>query len=140
METFLIEYLHDLPTVAGKLVHLLRQRSVWRFDGEMGAGKTTLIQAICSEMGVRATVQSPTFSIVNEYDTPDGGVIYHFDCYRLESLEEALNIGLEEYLYAGHLCFIEWASRIEPLLPESIGVVEIQEIEDQKRKITVYLR
>lgn len=139
MEEFIIERIEDLPKVAKQLLSTLKTRNVWRFDGEMGAGKTTLIQAICKEMGVESTVQSPTFAIVNEYSTTQNQTIYHFDCYRLESIEEALNIGLEEYLYADTPCFIEWAERIDALLPENIGVVEIQEIEDTKRKISVYL-
>lgn len=139
MEKYIIEHLADLPAIAKQLLSTIKKREVWRFDGEMGAGKTTLIQAICNEMGVENTVQSPTFAIVNEYITTKNQTIYHFDCYRLETIEEALNIGIEEYLYSGNLCFIEWAERIDSLLPENIGVIEIQEIEDTKRKINVYL-
>lgn len=139
MKEFIVGKLTDLPEIAASLLPFLEERKVWRFDGEMGAGKTTLIQAICLQMGVQHTVQSPTFAIVNEYEDATGNLIYHFDCYRLKSVEEALNIGVEEYLYSGNYCFIEWASRIESILPDDTGVIEIQEINNEKRKITVYL-
>lgn len=139
MSEFIVKDLTQLPEVAKKVIKSSSKRHVWCFEGEMGAGKTTLIQAICKEMGVEGAVQSPTFSIVNEYLTSENKTIYHFDCYRLKSIEEALDIGIEEYLYSGNLCFIEWPERITPLLPDEIAVIEIQEIEDKKRKINVNL-
>ncbi|MDP5121631.1 MAG: tRNA (adenosine(37)-N6)-threonylcarbamoyltransferase complex ATPase subunit type 1 TsaE [Spirosomaceae bacterium] len=139
MIEYIVEQLSDLPEIAKKVIKTSKNKHVWCFDGEMGAGKTTFIQAICKELGVEAAVQSPTFSIVNEYVTSTDQTIYHFDCYRLKSVNEALDIGIEEYLYSGNYCFIEWAERITPLLPDDIAVVKIQEIEDEKRKITVTL-
>lgn len=104
----------------------------------MGAGKTTLIKSICEELGVKETVNSPTFSIVNEYESKDGRIIYHFDCYRLNKLEDALNIGAEDYLNSGNLCFIEWPEVLTPILPEDSIFVEIEEVEDGIRMITIH--
>ncbi|MFB0945620.1 MAG: tRNA (adenosine(37)-N6)-threonylcarbamoyltransferase complex ATPase subunit type 1 TsaE [Spirosomataceae bacterium] len=139
MSEFVIDNLTQLPQAAEEVIMGSNGRKIWCFDGEMGAGKTTFIQAICKEMGVEGAVQSPTFSIVNEYITTDNKIIYHFDCYRLESVEEALDIGIEEYLYSGNYCFIEWSERITPLLPPDTFIVKIQEIEDKKRKISLTL-
>ena len=101
----------------------------------MGAGKTTFIRAICNELGVQESVNSPTFSLVNEYETADGNIIYHFDCYRINKIQEALELGAEEYLYSGNLCFIEWAENIAPILPDFIVNVNIEEAENGKRRI-----
>ncbi|MFT6203165.1 MAG: tRNA threonylcarbamoyladenosine biosynthesis protein TsaE [Spirosomataceae bacterium] len=139
MSEFVIDNLTQLPQATEEVIMGSNERKIWCFDGEMGAGKTTFIQAICKEMGVEGAVQSPTFSIVNEYITTDNKIIYHFDCYRLESVEEALDIGIEEYLYSGNYCFIEWSERITPLLPPDTFIVKIQEIEDKKRKISLTL-
>jgi tRNA threonylcarbamoyladenosine biosynthesis protein TsaE len=89
------------------------------FDGEMGSGKTTLIKAVCECMGCVDGVNSPTFSIINEYFTNNGVTVYHFDFYRLKSLREALDLGVEEYFYSGNFCFIEWPQLVESLLPEN---------------------
>ena len=103
----------------------------------MGAGKTTFIKAICEVMGVKETINSPTFSIVNEYEAANGKIIYHFDCYRINKIQEALDLGAEEYLYSGNLCFIEWAENIAPLLPDSIINVDIVEIENGERNVII---
>jgi len=103
----------------------------------MGAGKTTFIKSICEVMGVQETVNSPTFSIVNEYEAADGRIIFHFDCYRINKIQEALDLGAEEYLYSGNLCFIEWSENIAPILPDSIVNVNIDETENGKRQITI---
>lgn len=139
MSEFIVKDLTQLPEVAKKVIKSSDKRHVWCFEGEMGTGKTTFIQAVCKEMGVEDAVQSPTFSIVNEYITSDNKIIYHFDCYRLKSVEEALDIGIEEYLYSENYCFIEWSERITPLLPPNILIIKIQEIEDKKRKISLTL-
>ncbi|QIP12379.1 tRNA (adenosine(37)-N6)-threonylcarbamoyltransferase complex ATPase subunit type 1 TsaE [Spirosoma aureum] len=109
--------LDELDTVAHQLLAEGRKYSVWLFEGEMGAGKTTLIKALCRALGVVSMVQSPTFSIVNEYTTHEGRSVYHFDCYRLRNEAEALDIGIEEYFDSGDYCFIEWPERIESLWP-----------------------
>ena len=112
-------------------------KTVFAFNGEMGAGKTTFIRAICDVFGVKESVNSPTFSIVNEYETADGKIIYHFDCYRINKIQEALELGSEEYLNSGNLCFIEWAENITPILPDSIVHINIEETEGGKRKIEI---
>ena len=107
----------DLSNVAEQLLQIVGDKKIIAFFGEMGAGKTTLIKEICARLGVKDTVLSPTFSIVNEYKTEDGTSIYHFDFYRLNSLTEAYDMGYEEYLYSGNYCLIEWSEKIVPLLP-----------------------
>lgn len=114
------------------------ESSVYCFNGKMGAGKTTFIKSICEELGVKETVNSPTFSIVNEYETKEGNIIYHFDCYRLNKLEEALNIGAEDYLNSGNTCFIEWPEILSPILPENTIFVDIEEVEDGIRMLTIH--
>ena len=89
-------------------------------------------------MGVKETVNSPTFSIVNEYETSDKRIIYHFDCYRINKIQEALDLGAEEYLYSGNLCFIEWSENIAPILPDSLVNVDIEEVENGKREIVIH--
>ena len=115
--TLHFQRLDELDTVAHRLLAEGRERSVWLFEGEMGAGKTTLIKALCRALGVVSMVQSPTFSIVNEYTTHEGHSVYHFDCYRLRNEAEALDIGIEEYFDSGDYCFIEWPERIMSLWP-----------------------
>ncbi len=106
------------------------------FKGKMAAGKTTLIKNICNFLKVKDDISSPTFSLVNEYETEIGRTIYHFDFYRIEDEIEALDMGCEEYFESGHLCLIEWPSKIENLLPESVVEVEI-ELKDKQRVIAV---
>ncbi len=132
-----IESLEKIGTVASQFIEQMNNRTIFAFNGKMGAGKTTFIKAICETMGVKETVNSPTFSIVNEYEAADGRTIYHFDCYRINKIQEALDLGAEEYLYSGNLCFIEWSENIAPLLPYSIVNVDIEEIENEIRIITI---
>lgn len=108
----------ELDEVAKTLLSKFQDISVWCFFAEMGMGKTTLIKQICMALNVVDPMSSPSFSIVNEYQTLEGRSLYHFDLYRLSSMEEAFNIGLEEYLDSGNLCLLEWPEIIEPLLPE----------------------
>lgn len=132
-----IETLKTIEQAAKKFIDQIGNNTVFAFNGNMGAGKTTFIKAICEVMGVRETVNSPTFSIVNEYEAADGRLLYHFDCYRINKIQEALDLGAEEYLYSGNLCFIEWSENIAPLLPESVINVDIEEMENGKRKISI---
>jgi tRNA threonylcarbamoyladenosine biosynthesis protein TsaE len=129
-----IEEIHD---TAKKFVNEIGNKKIFAFNGKMGAGKTTFIKAICEVMGVKETINSPTFSIVNEYEAADGRIIYHFDCYRINKIQEALDLGAEEYLYSGNLCFIEWSENITPLLPDTLVNVDIHEIENKKREIII---
>lgn len=129
--------LSQLDRVAEELLQLGGSVSVWLFYGEMGAGKTTLIKRVCEQLGVRNTVQSPTFSIVNEYDAGAKGLIYHFDFYRIKTETEAYDLGADEYLDSGAYCFIEWPEKIESLWPETYFSVAIQQEADGSRSIRV---
>ena len=133
-----IESLKSIKETAQQFIAQIGDRTVFAFNGKMGAGKTTFIKAICETLGVKETVNSPTFSIVNEYEAADGRIIYHFDCYRINKIQEALDLGAEEYLYSGNLCFIEWSENIAPILPDSIVNVDIEEMENGKRKILIH--
>ena len=112
---------------------------VFAFDGQMGAGKTTFIKKLVEEMGTEDVVNSPTFAIVNVYDVeqPYRGEVYHFDCYRLKDIREALDFGAEEYLYSGNYCFIEWPEMIEQILPEDTVWVKIEPQENGERKLII---
>lgn len=129
-----LEHIHE---AAHQFVDAIGGRTVFAFNGKMGAGKTTFIKAICEVMGVQETVNSPTFSIVNEYEAADGRIIYHFDCYRINKIEEAVELGTEEYLYSGNLCFVEWSENIAPLLPDSIVQVDIEETDNGRREVKI---
>ncbi|GAB3254601.1 tRNA (adenosine(37)-N6)-threonylcarbamoyltransferase complex ATPase subunit type 1 TsaE [Larkinella harenae] len=128
--------LDELDAVAGQVIAAGHPYSVWRFEGAMGAGKTTLIKAICRRLGVVTTVQSPTFSIVNEYVTDSGEPVYHFDCYRLRNEAEALDSGLEEYIDSGDRCLIEWPERIAGLLPPDAWTIYLR-VEDGERILEI---
>jgi tRNA threonylcarbamoyladenosine biosynthesis protein TsaE len=117
--------LKELPEAASALVKFAGQDKIFLFEGEMGAGKTTFIKTICSALGVEDLVSSPTFSIVNEYRGRNNSRIYHFDFYRIESLQEAYDIGYEEYFYSGDICLVEWPEKIRELLPESYIEIRI---------------
>ena len=133
----IINSIEEIQEVAEKFIHEIGDKKIFAFNGKMGAGKTTFIKAICEVMGVQETINSPTFSIVNEYEAADGSIIYHFDCYRINKIQEALDLGAEEYLYSGNLCFIEWSENIAPLLPDSLVKVNNEEIEKGKRQIII---
>ena len=115
---FVIHGVEALTEVSDYLISLRDEADVIAFYGSMGAGKTTLIKDLCHRMGVTDEVNSPTFAIVNEYATQKGESVYHFDFYRIKKLEEAYDIGFENYFYSGNLCLIEWPEMIEPLLPD----------------------
>ena len=132
-----IQSLETINKTAQEFIELIGENTVFAFNGKMGAGKTTFIKAVCEMLGVKETVNSPTFSIVNEYEGTNGRIIFHFDCYRINKVQEALDFGAEEYLYSGNLCFIEWSENIAPILPDTIVNVNIEEKENGKRKITL---
>jgi tRNA threonylcarbamoyladenosine biosynthesis protein TsaE len=110
--------LDELKAAAGELVGKCYTTKVWLFYGEMGSGKTTLIKAVCERLGVIKGMSSPTFSVVNEYETGHGERIYHFDFYRLKNEQEAYDLGAEEYFDSGNFCFVEWPEKIPSLIPE----------------------
>ena len=126
----------ELPEAAKRFVQDIDQNTVFAFYGKMGAGKTTFIKAVCEALGVTDVVNSPTFSIVNEYRSDvTGELIYHFDFYRIEKLEEVYDMGYEDYFYSGALCFIEWPELVEELLPGDAVKVTVTEAEDGSRCI-----
>ncbi len=133
----MIYKIEDLPNIAKKVIGAANGKTVWVFEGEMGAGKTTLIKAICKELGVMSTVQSPTFSIVNEYLTDTSETIYHFDFYRLKNETEALDFGIEEYLDSGNICLLEWAEKIDSLLPDECFKISISLTDGLAREINL---
>lgn len=107
------------------------------FNGDMGVGKTTFIKALSKALGVKEATSSPTFSLVNEYETENGRLVYHFDVYRLKSEAEAYDMGIDEYLYSGEWCFIEWAEKIPSLIPQQHSVVNIKLLGNGNRKLVL---
>ena len=130
-----IKSLDELDMVAQAVLDSLEGRTIVALDAPMGAGKTTLISRIAEQLGAEDDVTSPTFAIVNEY--VGQRVIYHFDMYRIERVEEALDFGCEEYISSGELCLIEWPEKIEPLLPEDTMVVKIEILSDTERRFII---
>lgn len=129
--------LSEIDSAAGEFLKLAAGRSIVAFHAPMGAGKTTFIKALCNRLGVSSdAVSSPTFAIVNEYAADSGDAIYHFDFYRITKEEEALDIGLYDYLDSGSLCLIEWPENIAALLPEETLMVDISVGDDGSRTIS----
>lgn len=129
--------LTNIECIARQFVEEQSDGRVFAFYGQMGAGKTTFIAAVCKALGIEEPVNSPTFAIVNEYVADNGETVYHFDCYRLNTLRDALNIGIEEYFASGNICFIEWAENIEELLPADTVRVNIVVEDDGSREVSV---
>lgn len=128
----------QLPEAAKQFVQAMDQNTVFAFYGKMGAGKTTFIKAICEELGVNDVINSPTFSIVNEYRSDTTGeLIYHFDFYRIKKIEEVYDMGYEDYFDSGAVCFIEWPELIDDLLPGDAVKVSITEQEDGSRIVSL---
>lgn len=123
--SFTIQSVEELGSVAEALIESMSESNVYAFFGSMGAGKTTFIKVICEKLGIENVVNSPTFAIVNEYELPKGDPVFHFDFYRLEKAQEALDIGYQEYVESGYLCLMEWPEKIENLLPENSVYVYI---------------
>lgn len=137
MEKIIIDQPEATGVAARRFVEMMGDRTVFAFRGTMGAGKTTFIKAVCEELGVEDVINSPTFAIVNEYRSGSGELIYHFDFYRINKLEEAYDFGYEDYFYSGSLCFIEWPEKIESLLPADCVNVKITELPDGRRELAV---
>jgi tRNA threonylcarbamoyladenosine biosynthesis protein TsaE len=132
---------------ATDILEICGDRRVFAFNGNMGAGKTTFIKQLCEAMGTEDIVNSPTFAIVNVYEVEARGEkqeamgrkeeVYHFDCYRIKDIREAMDMGTEEYLYSGNYCFIEWAEMIEPLLPDDLVTIDIEVMENGDRLLRI---
>ena len=133
-----INSLEEIGAVAEEFIRLAMQEdTVFAFNGQMGAGKTTFIKALCEALGVSEPVTSPTFAIVNEYRSDETGeLIYHFDFYRIKKLEEAYDMGCEDYFYSGAVCLIEWPELVEDLLPGNTIWVDIKVNDDETRTIS----
>ena len=139
MITERVHHKNDFNKVAEKLLNKFSDQRVFAFYGKMGAGKTTFIKAICKALGTKDNVTSPTFALINEYRTGEMKSIFHFDFYRIKKLEEAFDLGYEDYLFSGNYCLIEWPEMIESLLPDKIVQVKIEVSEDETRIITADL-
>lgn len=131
-----IKNLSDIDRAATKFLEKIRDNRLVAFFAPMGAGKTTFTTALCRHLGVEDAICSPTFTIVNEYMTSEGETIYHFDFYRINRLSEAIDIGLDDYLYSGNLCLMEWPENIEDLLPEDTLRVHIRVNPDESRTLS----
>lgn len=130
--------LSEIDSVARQILEENPQKIIV-FNGSMGAGKTTLIKSICNALEVKSTISSPTFSLVNEYLTIKNEVIYHFDFYRIKTETEALDFGIDDYLYSSNRCFLEWAENIPNLLPKEHSIITIDTLENQKRSLKLTL-
>ena len=131
-----INSLDELKVAAKELITAFSDDRVFAFYGKMGAGKTTFIQSICRALGSEDNVTSPTFALINEYNTDDLESIFHFDFYRIKDIEEAYDLGYEDYIYSGSYCLIEWPEMIESLLPEKMVEVKIEVQDDDSRVIS----
>ena len=136
MKQLKIDSLSELDGVAQEIIESIGQRNVVLFRGGMGAGKTTLISRIVSLLGSEDNVTSPTFALVNQYQG-DSGLIYHFDFYRIDRVEEVFDLGYEEYFYSGELCLVEWPEKIEALIPEEVMTVTIEVDSEECRTFTI---
>ncbi len=132
-----VNSLEQLRGVATEILDVLDGRTVVLLVGPMGGGKTTLVREVAAEMGSTDSVTSPTFAIVNEYVTRDKGSIFHFDMYRIERIEEAVDLGFDEYIHSGDLCLIEWPERVEELLPDDAMVVKIEVLSPTERRFII---
>jgi len=130
-----ITSLESIEQTAKEFIAQIGDNKLFAFYGEMGVGKTTFIKQLCKQLGVDGEVTSPTFSLVNEYHTSSDDILYHFDFYRIENPEEALDFGLYEYLDSNNICLMEWPEMIEDLLPEETVKVEISLEDDNSRTI-----
>lgn len=132
---FELNSLDKIKDVATKILTTFPSHRTYTLVGDLGAGKTTLIQAFCSYLNVIDEVVSPTYTLINEYATKDGETVYHSDLYRIESTNEAIDTGIEDYMFSNSYCFIEWPQIIEPILPNKFVNLEIEIVSNEKRKI-----
>ncbi|MEQ9288651.1 MAG: tRNA (adenosine(37)-N6)-threonylcarbamoyltransferase complex ATPase subunit type 1 TsaE [Cyclobacteriaceae bacterium] len=129
--------LGEIEEVAKKIIQHCTGYNIWLFEGQMGAGKTTLIKSICEQMQVSDNVSSPTFSLLNVYQTGTGDEVYHFDFYRIKDQMEAIDIGSDEYFYSGNYCFIEWPEKIPSLIPDRFIKISINLGRENEREISI---
>jgi tRNA threonylcarbamoyladenosine biosynthesis protein TsaE len=139
MDEFVIDSQDELPDVAAQIVERLAEQPVAAFYGHMGAGKTTLIKEIAAQLGVEEVVTSPTFALVNQYITRNGDPVYHFDFYRIDRIEEAFDLGYEEYFYSGNICLVEWPEKIEELMPYEVLRIHIATSENDNETRTIVI-
>ena len=133
----IIYTLAEIKETVAKVYEAGKVYKVWTFYAEMGTGKTTFIKALCEYLQIKDTISSPTYSIINQYKTADGKMVYHMDWYRLKSEEEAIDAGVEDALYSGNICMVEWPERAENLLPESYLKIDITLLADGRRRLTL---
>jgi len=131
--------LEEIKNAAEKLVNTAAGHKVLAFHGEMGAGKTTFIHALCEVMGVTDAISSPTFSIINQYKTAKGETVYHMDLYRIKDEAEAINAGVEDCLYSGHTCLVEWPEKTPGIFPDDTLHIAITYVDDNTRKLKINL-
>ena len=134
-----IHSIAELQNAADELLAAFPGKRVFAFYGKMGAGKTTFIQAVCRSLGSDDNVTSPTFALINEYNTADMESIFHFDFYRIKDIVEAYDLGYEDYIYSGSYCLIEWPEMIESLLPENLVEVRIEVKDDESREVSAQI-
>lgn len=132
-----IKNLNEIKIVVKEFIQAMGENRLFALNGAMGVGKTTFVKAFAEEYGIEDDVNSPTFSIVNEYMSRDGAKIYHFDFYRINHISEALDFGCEEYFYSGNICFMEWSEKISQLLPENVVNIDLKEVYDGVRIMEV---
>lgn len=137
MQQFTAHAPEEMDALAPEIIKAIGESRVVAMDAPMGAGKTTLVKAICKVLGSTSVVNSPTFAIINDYELPSGKALYHFDLYRLKNIEEAFNMGFDEYFYSGNYCFVEWPAIAEDILPEDSKILTIEVQPDGARLITV---
>ena len=139
MKKIIIDKKENIREAAIQFISMIDDNTIFAFKGNMGAGKTTFIKSVCEELGVKDVINSPTFSIINEYRSETTGeLIYHFDFYRVNKINEAYDIGTEDYFDSGALCFIEWPEKIQELLPENTVFIDIEEQPDSSRLLTIH--
>jgi tRNA threonylcarbamoyladenosine biosynthesis protein TsaE len=129
--------IQNIHTVAKQAWEQYSQYKVWAFDAAMGTGKTTFVHALCDVLGVTDAVGSPTFSIINQYQMADGRMLYHLDLYRINDEEEAIQAGIEDVLYSGEYCMVEWPEKIPGLMPLDALNVHLETVNELKRRITI---
>lgn len=137
MNQYVSNSIEDLPAIATRILERYASSKIFALYGDMGVGKTTFMQSLCTQLQITENITSPTFALVNEYKSTTGIIVYHFDLYRLNSIHELLQIGFDDYIYSGNYCFIEWPEIAEPLLPETVIKINISENEHNQRIFTL---